>query len=323
MPLQVPLLSICIPTYSRCDLLRQGLQAIAQQMTEIPLGQVEIIVSDNASSDETSQIIERFNLESPEICLHYFRQPENIGATRNVCFVAQAATGDFVYILSDDDILLPGSLKKIVSVIQAHPDLDAVCPGVSAFTAFPEKIKSLKCLQEDDLVMDRNQVLMRLGTMLTFISSVVFRKNAIRAAHANNDALFPHSFIFLAAIAREKGCLFLSQECLAPRGNESIGYDLIQAFVTDFVAVLQFAEKIGYSRNATQNVLSAHAGWVAGFLRLFRKTSYRPNLQKRIRDTAKVTGVWWRNPQALLRIEAAMWLPDVIYNPIKEILRRC
>ena len=320
MPLHGPVLSVCIPTYNRCDLLNQGLLAIAQQMLENCLGQVEIIVSDNASSDETPQFIERFTREYPEICLRYFRQSENFGATRNICFAAQATTGDFVYLLSDDDILLPGALDKIIAEIQAHPNLDAICPRVSGFTVSPENVRP-KHLGNDDLVMDRNLALTRLGRMLTFMSSVVFRKEAFCAADLTNDVIFPHSIMFLAAIAREKGCLFLSHECLAARANESVGYDLIQAFVTDFKSVLQYAEQTGYSPQTIRTVLSAHARWLAGAIYHFKKTSYRPSLKKRFGDALKVLAVWWREPIALLRVEAAIWLPFSFLGRLRMVFK--
>ena len=160
-----------------------------------------------------------------------------------------------------------------------------------------------------------------MGTMLTFMSSVVFRRETGCAGLANHETLFPHSLMFLTAIAREKGCYFLSQECLAVRANESVGYDLIQAFVTDFLAVMQYAEQIGYAQNAIRTVLSAHAQWLAGAIYHFKRTSYRPNLQKRLRDTLKASAVWWRDPWALLRVGTALWLPFPLLGRLKTQLK--
>jgi abequosyltransferase len=320
MPQDGPTLSIGIPTYNRCSLLNRELRTIAQQLVAAIPGQVEVIVSDNASVDETPQIVARFTREYPAICFRSFRQPYNIGVTRNINVVEQAASGKFVYLLADDDILLPGALEAIIAAIHAYPTVDVICPRVSGFSALPEAVRP-RCVGNDELVIERDQALIRLGTMLTFISSVVFRKSAICAAPTNNDTFVPQSFMFLAAIAREKGCLFLAQECLAARGNEAIGYDFIRAFVTDFDAVLRFAEQLGFSSQAVRRVLAAHAQWVGGCLRHFRRTSYRPHWHKRIRDTLTVTRVWWWDPVGLFKIAAAIWLPLAVYDALAERFR--
>ena len=216
---QSPLLSVCIPTYNRKAYLSQALDALSSHLPATMRELVEIVISDNASSDGTEDLIDEFQSQHIDIQLRCLRQPENIGATRNCWFVTQAACGDYVYLLSDDDILLPGALERIVSVIQTHPDLDAVCPKVSGFFVSPEEVRPLKPPSDDDLIIDRNQSLIRLGTMLTFMSSVVFRRETGCAGLANHETLFPHSLMFLTAIAREDGCYFLSQECLAVRGT--------------------------------------------------------------------------------------------------------
>lgn len=93
-----PLVSIGISTYNRADgYLREALEsAIAQTYPNL-----EIIVSDNASTDHTAEYVT--GLQDPRI--RFFKQEENLGANGNFNFCLQQAQGAYFLLLHDDDIL--------------------------------------------------------------------------------------------------------------------------------------------------------------------------------------------------------------------------
>jgi glycosyltransferase involved in cell wall biosynthesis len=76
-----PLLSICIPTYNREKYLQECLESIVHQ-EGFNINDIEIVISDNASQDGTTKLVESFKQKYPNI--QYFRNAENIGAIRNV-----------------------------------------------------------------------------------------------------------------------------------------------------------------------------------------------------------------------------------------------
>ena len=76
-----PLLSICIPTYNREKYLQECLESIIHQ-EGFNTEDIEIVISDNASQDNTTQLVETYKAKYPNI--KYFRNVENIGAIRNV-----------------------------------------------------------------------------------------------------------------------------------------------------------------------------------------------------------------------------------------------
>jgi glycosyltransferase involved in cell wall biosynthesis len=93
-----PLVTIGIPTYNRADsYLRQALESAVKQTYQ----NIEIVVSDNCSSDDTETLVKNF--EDPRI--RYFKQTENIGAYKNFNFCLQQANGTYFLILSDDDLI--------------------------------------------------------------------------------------------------------------------------------------------------------------------------------------------------------------------------
>ncbi len=101
-------LSICIPTYNRAMLLAQTLENVIAQAT----GEVEIVVSDNASPDNTEEVVRGLQKRFPR--LTYFRQPENRGADRNYLQTVALAQGEWCWLLGDDDLLEPGAISYLL-----------------------------------------------------------------------------------------------------------------------------------------------------------------------------------------------------------------
>lgn len=118
-----PLLSICIPTYNRAELLRSALLSLTPQVKELG-DDVELVVSDNCSTDDTRQVVEWARQFGP---LRYHRNDENVGAIPNILALAdRLAAGEFCWLLGDDEMLRPGAVAKVVEVLKSHPELDYV-----------------------------------------------------------------------------------------------------------------------------------------------------------------------------------------------------
>lgn len=110
-------ISIIIPTCNRADTLRKALEsALAQTYKDY-----EIIVADNASTDETYKTVKSF----VDMKVRYFRNDENIGMVRNWRkALFEYAVGDYFLILSDDDYLIDHAyLEKAVGLIQRDRDI--------------------------------------------------------------------------------------------------------------------------------------------------------------------------------------------------------
>ena len=113
------LLSICISTYNRQVLLAEVLDHLKWTLdTHL---EIEIVISDNASEDET----ERVALEKGNMFPHfrYVRQARNIGAEKNAVAAMRLATGKFFVWLADDDQLIPDTLLAEVAYLNDHDDI--------------------------------------------------------------------------------------------------------------------------------------------------------------------------------------------------------
>jgi glycosyltransferase involved in cell wall biosynthesis len=116
-----PLLSICTATYNRAALLAQTLQHVRELFTG---NDVEVVVSDNCSSDETQQVIAQF---APRF-EHFraIRQAENRGMMPNVAAAIALASGEFAYTLNDDDEVFLEGIAAAITIMKNDPAIVAV-----------------------------------------------------------------------------------------------------------------------------------------------------------------------------------------------------
>lgn len=98
--------TVAIPTFNRASLLDQTIESV--------LGQshinIELIVSDNFSSDNTSDIVASYQDER----IVYFRQARNLGMVGNWNFCLEHATGEYFLLLSDDDLLAKSAIENLL-----------------------------------------------------------------------------------------------------------------------------------------------------------------------------------------------------------------
>jgi glycosyltransferase involved in cell wall biosynthesis len=117
------LLSICIPTYNRAPLLKEALDAVGPQIDRNK--DVEVIVSDNASTDSTAEVVKNAQRRWKQI--RYCRNQTNVGLAGNFVHLShELARGVFCWIIGDDDIILPDAVDRILSVLNSHPEIDFV-----------------------------------------------------------------------------------------------------------------------------------------------------------------------------------------------------
>ena len=112
-----PLLSICIATYNRGSLIGETLDTIVPQLT----GQVEIVVVDGASTDNTEEVVRHYAHKESRI--RYFRLPKKGGVDHDYDLAVQNARGEMCWLFTDDDLLKPGAVDEVMKRIAKGYDL--------------------------------------------------------------------------------------------------------------------------------------------------------------------------------------------------------
>jgi glycosyltransferase involved in cell wall biosynthesis len=110
------ILSICIPTYNRGEILKIFLSKLSMELRSINTQEVEIVVSDNCSTDNTAEVVKEAISEGMRI--KYHRNNVNLGMDGNFVSCLKLATGKYVWVLGDDDFLVNGSLGTIITLLK-------------------------------------------------------------------------------------------------------------------------------------------------------------------------------------------------------------
>ncbi|WP_439576140.1 glycosyltransferase family 2 protein [Phreatobacter sp.] len=115
-----PLVTVALPTYNRARYLDRFFSHHLEQLEAQGLD-FEILVSDNASTDETPDIIARWAKADRRI--RAVRQPENIGAYGNFLYCYRQGRGQFTVWVGDDDLLIPERMGQCLRRLAASPDI--------------------------------------------------------------------------------------------------------------------------------------------------------------------------------------------------------
>jgi glycosyltransferase involved in cell wall biosynthesis len=141
-----PLLSIAITTYNRARWLRHSLSRVLEA-TRPWRDVVEVVVCDNASTDETPDVIAAYKGE-PNFSAH--RNATNVGMLGNLGATARASDGAFVWMLGDDDLLMDGAIENVLEGLASHPEVEMAYMNY-AYTRFddPARLESVESVLTD------------------------------------------------------------------------------------------------------------------------------------------------------------------------------
>lgn len=112
-----PLLSICIPTWNRCDVLKLCLDSI--YTNKAYCGDIEVVVSDNCSSDGTCELAQKYLSKYPDTFV-YNRNECNIGGNRNFVKLLDIANGEFCKLHNDYSIFTEDGLRYLIDVVKQN-----------------------------------------------------------------------------------------------------------------------------------------------------------------------------------------------------------
>src|SRR5689334_18333358 len=117
-----PKVSVCVVAFNHGRYIANCLASVVGQQINAEL---EVLVGDDCSADETRQIIGRYAEEHPGLIHPVFHQ-SNIGGTQNYQSLIRRASGSYIAHLDGDDYWLPGKLAEQVSFLEKNQNCVAV-----------------------------------------------------------------------------------------------------------------------------------------------------------------------------------------------------
>ena len=131
---ELPLVTIITPTYNRATFLDETIQSVLSQ--DYP--NIEYIVLDDGSMDNTCQVLEKYNDRI------IWESHPNMGENRTVNKGFDIAKGEVICVVNSDDPILPGALRKLVSTLMVEQDALAVYPDWVEIDADSKPIKEMR-----------------------------------------------------------------------------------------------------------------------------------------------------------------------------------
>lgn len=118
-----PLLTVAIPTYNRSAKLDVQLEWAFKAISDY-WNKCELIVSDNASTDDTNMICVKWQQKMSRLMV--FHQPSNLGLVGNVNFCITHAQGKYVWTIGDDDPINLDALASILSILEKNQNIGSL-----------------------------------------------------------------------------------------------------------------------------------------------------------------------------------------------------
>jgi abequosyltransferase len=239
------LLTIAIPTYNRADALKRLLQSLQIELDGLE-GIVQVMVSDNASTDATPQVLAEMRTRWP--ALKTRSNPQNIGPEANFCECLDRIESRYFWLLGDDDMPKAGVIGRLLALLESEfPDLlymqsEWVNPLIGPTQGTPVATLHFKSLSQVEFARD-------VHVWCTFISGMVVNRETLLAVLAlNGGTLRQHSGTSLVQLGwvfpllrSGNRFLFVFDQCVLATKDNTGGYALLTVFGSNFSRIARDA----------------------------------------------------------------------------------
>jgi abequosyltransferase len=180
------ILTICIPTYNRAEILNISLKKLIDLVQKY---QCEIIVSDNASTDNTKEIVEIHKKNYPN--LKYYCRSKNVGYDRNVVTCYENSTSEYVWLLGDRYEISVEKFNYIFDLLKQRNYHGIIVNSENRIKNIPSKEFN-----------DASILLSQIGWHMTLLCSIIMPRNFFLKSNFKRylDTDFIHFGVFFESI---------------------------------------------------------------------------------------------------------------------------
>ena len=214
------ILSICIATYNREKYILKTLDSIIGQIKD---KNIEIVIADGASSDNTELIISKYSLLHNQVKYHKLEKKGGVDNDYNMA--VQLATGRYCWLFTDDDFLDPFAIENVVEKIKLKYDLIVVNADVYDRNInkllYPNRLKFSK-----DKIYNKNELNLFFKDAvehLSFIGCVIIKRDLW--LKREKEKYYGTEFVHVGVIFQE---LFKNNICIISRPLIKIRLDNAQ-----------------------------------------------------------------------------------------------
>lgn len=173
-----PTVAVCIPTYNQAQYVVRAAESALRQ-TDFP--DLEVWVSDDASTDDTPRVMAALCAREPRV--RYHRHEKNLGIAENSSWVLKQPTTEFVVRLDSDDLLLPDYVRTLSARLVSHPDAAYAHSSVAVIDA-DDVVQGASHLHRPFESVSADEALREsLKGYKTVANILMFRADALRRAN--------------------------------------------------------------------------------------------------------------------------------------------
>ncbi|HAM98936.1 MAG TPA: hypothetical protein DCQ26_10040 [Marinilabiliales bacterium] len=241
------ILSIAIPTWNRAEYLKRCLESIEKDIQGKVLS-LEIIVSDNCSTDNTQDIIQYFLKKG--LPIKVFLNSENMGIEYNITQCYKKSNGKFVLVLGDDDFFIPGGIVYILELLKSYNSEQL---GIVNFynNSIYRKPNLIYKVYLNNVVFIKT-----LSYWVTFISGNIINKDLLgdlNISKYEGSFLTQVPYIYNAAL-RSKVNIIVYKPIIIAEINNSGGYKLFDVFAKNYNQILNDFKRSGISQSVINSI---------------------------------------------------------------------
>lgn len=320
----MPKLSIVIPTYNREVYLKETLDCIVKQINS----SIEIVVSDNCSSDNTEEMISVFKKSNS--CITYTRLPENMGFDKNLLNGLKHASGDYCWIFSSDDLIEDGALNIVLQKIKDFDGVTGISLNGSGYTKCMSKkiinstVMNYKNLRSDCFYSDAEAAYCELGDYFGFISGQVLRRDVLLQVMTDksiNNYLngYIHVYLIGKMLQVKPAWLYVHEPLIKWRsGNDSIsGLGRVKRLAVDVKGYSEITKAVfGVRSNAYKSIQSRVCNIIVCASIIDAKRSGYSSLDYLVSIFKLCFPYYWNCKPFWLRVVPIIMMPSYVINSI-------
>lgn len=247
-----PILTVGIPTYNRARYLDECLGWICGEAGNNP--DVEILVSDNGSTDNTEDVVNKYKASYNNVV--YYKQIQNLGFDRNIKSIFDLANGEYVKPHGDDDLFTPGSINNIINIIKQNQDVSLF------FVHCGEMVPATRGVGFSNFVRA-----VRNSNGITFLTAIIVKSETYRAIENKDrylDSKIYHLYIEMEILRKNPNYCILGGSIVGA-GSGRAGrrdYNIGEVFINSYFGIMHEYEQYGLDKDVIKEEKRYVLDWI-------------------------------------------------------------
>lgn len=245
-------LSICIPTYNFGSFIGETLKSIIDQAD----AGVELIIVDGASTDNTADVVRKFQKHYPNIT--YLHLPEKGGIDKDLATTIDLARGDYCWLMSSDDVIKTGAIRRMIREIESGHDIYLCNRTECDVTLTPLRDHPWLAKDVPDKIftfstghdfVDYFNSARSIGALFSYMSSIVVKRekwNAIPYDGKMEGSNYAHTARLFSLLQQGCALKYIREPLVLWRGdNDSFSVSgVVRRYLIDFDGYLLLANTL-------------------------------------------------------------------------------